>query len=235
MKTIPLQNSTALNLPRFIREFCESIPLKNKVVSAILYGSYARGDATEKSDINILIVCDYIDASFLLALKQYASACEKNTGDAKISLLCVGEKELESGCEGYPISLLSLYFEGVLMYGKDVFSVLPTEAGVKSEISKILSLVLYRVSSLIFSEKPVLAAALVKDVLNPLMAAFRLERLISTNEYPENNKTLFYRYGNEGAAIVVDFVLSDERLLKALDKNADGTLLFIAEVAEQLI
>ena len=58
MKTLPLNKDTKEN--KAIKEFVQALKSKyrGRVRRIILFGSYARGDYTEESDIDILIVGD---------------------------------------------------------------------------------------------------------------------------------------------------------------------------------
>lgn len=48
-----------------IQKICKSVFIKNpEVECAYLYGSYARGEATDKSDIDILVVCHGMGLKF---------------------------------------------------------------------------------------------------------------------------------------------------------------------------
>ena len=61
---INIQNS----ISRFVEESKKI--LGNRIKKIILYGSYARGDYNNSSDIDILVLTDYKQAQFYSALKK---------------------------------------------------------------------------------------------------------------------------------------------------------------------
>ena len=67
MKTFPLNKDTKEN--KAIKEFVQALKSKyrGRVRRIILFGSYARGDYTEESDIDILIVGD-VDFDYVIDL-----------------------------------------------------------------------------------------------------------------------------------------------------------------------
>lgn len=69
MDSLPINIRESIN--RFVKE-CTRI-LGNRLKKVILYGSYARGDYNNSSDIDILVLTDYEPSQFYSALKKISS------------------------------------------------------------------------------------------------------------------------------------------------------------------
>lgn len=65
-------NNLPTNIQNSINKFVEESKriLGNRIKKIILYGSYARGDYNNSSDIDILVLTDYKPKEFYTALKQ---------------------------------------------------------------------------------------------------------------------------------------------------------------------
>lgn len=69
MDNLPLNIQKSIN--RFVTE-CAKI-LGNRLKKIILYGSYARGDYNNSSDIDILVLTDYEQSQFYSVLKKISN------------------------------------------------------------------------------------------------------------------------------------------------------------------
>ena len=69
MDNLPLNIQKSIN--RFVTE-CAKI-LGNRLNKIILYGSYARGDYNNSSDIDILVLTDYEQSQFYSVLKKISN------------------------------------------------------------------------------------------------------------------------------------------------------------------
>lgn len=69
MSNLPINIQESIN--RFVEE-CNKI-LGNRLKKIILYGSYARGDYNNSSDIDILVLTDYKPSQFYSVLKKISS------------------------------------------------------------------------------------------------------------------------------------------------------------------
>ena len=69
----------------------------NKFKGIILHGSYARGDATEGSDIDLILLLDEVESS-LLEMEKYFDVIWKLDlkYDTVISILPIGEEEFRT-------------------------------------------------------------------------------------------------------------------------------------------
>ena len=71
------ENDSILSI-KFIRETSRSVFKRYKEVKcAYLYGSYARGEATSKSDVDIMLVCDVMGMDFFGMAVELEDALHK--------------------------------------------------------------------------------------------------------------------------------------------------------------
>ena len=69
MDNLPINIQNAIN--KFVEESKKI--LGKRIKKIILYGSYARGDYNNSSDIDILVLTDYKQTQFYAALKKLSS------------------------------------------------------------------------------------------------------------------------------------------------------------------
>lgn len=69
MNNLPINIQESID--RFVKE-CTKI-LGNRLKKIILYGSFARGDYNDSSDIDILVLTDYKPSQFYSVLKKLSS------------------------------------------------------------------------------------------------------------------------------------------------------------------
>ncbi len=69
MENLPVNIQESIN--RFVQE-CSKL-LGKRLKKIILYGSYARGDYNNSSDIDILVLTDYKQSQFYSVLKKLSS------------------------------------------------------------------------------------------------------------------------------------------------------------------
>lgn len=92
--------------------------LQDKVYKIVLYGSYARGDFTKESDIDILILLD-CDKEQVLQFRKQISRLSSRIGlrnDIEISLLLRDKETFERGKNILPF-YRNINREGVEIYG----------------------------------------------------------------------------------------------------------------------
>ena len=90
----------------------------DKLNRIILFGSYARGDNTEESDIDIMIVlnCDTNEIKILLSLSRDMECKKSLHHDLLISLLFRDQKHFEDNLDFLPL-YQNIAKEGIAVYG----------------------------------------------------------------------------------------------------------------------
>ena len=64
------------NVLKIVEKFKALVSMRVKVHEVRVFGSRARGDATEESDLDVLVVVDYLDHS----IEKYISDCAWESG-----------------------------------------------------------------------------------------------------------------------------------------------------------
>ena len=92
--------------------------LQNKVYKIFLYGSYARGDFTEESDVDILILLNCQKEQVMQYRKQISRLSSRMSlkNDIEISLLLRDRETFESGENVLPF-YKNIKREGIQIYG----------------------------------------------------------------------------------------------------------------------
>lgn len=115
-----LQRKNAAELDAITSELVEEVTklLKNDVYKIILYGSYARGDADNESDIDIMILLgcgkDKVPAYRKQLVKVASSASLKN--DIEVSFMLRDRETFEQNEKILPF-YRNVAREGVALYG----------------------------------------------------------------------------------------------------------------------
>ena len=103
-------------MDRYVAEVCKIYG--SHVKQIILYGSYARGDYTADSDIDIMILLDISD----MAIKSYRHQLSDMTYDFNLDYdldikpIAKSEEHFERWIENYPF-YANIQKEGVALYG----------------------------------------------------------------------------------------------------------------------
>lgn len=110
---------TAVKLNKITDEVVSSVLklMPEKVYKIFLYGSYARGDNTNESDIDIMIIFDNkqdLDASAKKSIRKFASRIGL-ANDALISIAFSDKEEFLSAQEYLPF-YQNIIKEGVSLY-----------------------------------------------------------------------------------------------------------------------
>lgn len=92
--------------------------LKEDIYKIVLYGSYARGDFGNESDIDIMIVLNCEKEKVLCYRKQISKIASRIglENDIEISLLLRDRNTFEEGTKAIPF-YKNIYREGIALYG----------------------------------------------------------------------------------------------------------------------
>lgn len=97
---------------RVTEQFKQLVSQKVKVVELRVFGSRARGDAAEESDLDVLVVVDRLDHS----IEQYISECAWEAGfheDILIMPVAVSLDTIEKSPLRESVFIKNIYREGV--------------------------------------------------------------------------------------------------------------------------
>ncbi len=101
------------------RRFSDKLGKKG-VYAVVLFGSAARGEITEKSDIDILVVCDGPEAKKAEASKIAGKLLEKY--DVEISVIAIGLNEVNKRVKKFDNFIINVFNEGILLFGDNKWS-----------------------------------------------------------------------------------------------------------------
>lgn len=109
-----------LDLDKIILEIKKLINNKNKnlISSAVLFGSYARGDYKDNSDVDILLVYDEVKG-FNEKLLKFENEILKITD--KIELLIISKKEFKEKVLSFNHQLITLFYDAKVIFDEDKF------------------------------------------------------------------------------------------------------------------
>lgn len=171
---IPVESWTQ----EFVRRLLECFP--KQVVFAGLQGSYRRGEATEKSDIDLVVVLEEVGLEELRAYRTLVRGMEY--GERACGFLC-GRSELE----GWPrFDLLQLALDTAPLYGS-LDSLVSFTAADLEEAIQVGASALYHaaVHTYLYSPRPEEELAALEKSLFFLV---RLEHYWKSGHYPETRQ-----------------------------------------------
>lgn len=224
-KNVSLPYADEINC--FIKEIREK--LENNLISIYLAGSYARGEATPKSDIDIWCFLNEADTVSLKKVANIIQALPINYKDLELNVQCLTVTELYNKDYYNSFSLLHSYFEGVLLFGKEIIKKPTVEQCVVS-FQNLITQVIMSIRHYITVSEPQEKLAngkLHNWVLKPLSFEMRIERYISTELYPVTRQDLINSYKNSEYSKIVDWMFDAELLKEELNKNKDYVIDFL--------
>ncbi len=237
-RTIPY-NNVPYDYETILKEFILQIrkELGDKLVLAYLTGSYARGDATEKSDLDIFCIFNNINQHIL----ETVGLCATNTSVAydvleintqSMSLSEYQNKYFENWSE-YAVTELN----GVLLYGEELICVKDMQSALLTSYKKSLADIIMSVRHYICVNEPKEKLAHTKIttyILKPLMFALRQECFCRTGIYPLSNKELLNSYSDENK-ILIEYFLDKEKFDEDIARNHKAVMMNIHNLIEKMI
>lgn len=111
------------NLPKEIEKECKKIAqqyakrIGNNLMALALFGSYARGDFDEESDLDLLLVAKRLPRN-ILKRQEFVSGPLLEIAKRKFAVMARTKKEFS---EGFPSIYLDLGMDAVILYDPQVF------------------------------------------------------------------------------------------------------------------
>lgn len=236
-KEIP-NNNVSHDYTTVLHEFVSLLldKLGNRVAMIYLTGSYARGDATDYSDLDVFCIFDSIDETVLTSV----AFCVHNTSipydQLPINTKCMSvdeykHKYFENWSEAAIVELNS-----VLIYGDELVNIPNPKEVVEVLYKKYLVEIIMGARHYICVDKP--KEKLTHDriktyVLKPLMFALRLERFCKTGVYPLSTNDLLAAYNDENK-ILIEYFIDKDKLIKDIEKNHTNVLMNIHDLVYAL-
>ncbi len=198
----------------------------DNIISIFITGSYARGDATEVSDIDIWVILKHLDFEVLNRLGITSKRHSMMHQDIRINPQCfslyeVAQQHFDHWLEG-PVKVL----DAVLIYGEDLFYGDVNKEAIKSIYKKYLVDILMSVRHYISEDASVEKLTykrLNPNILKPLLFSLRMERYCETGHYPLSNQELLDSYTCDMKQIIA-YSLNENQLTLAIGRDHKGTL-----------
>lgn len=239
MRTIIPQNNVSFDYEKVLGEFISQLKQKigNALVLVYLTGSYARGDATDKSDLDIFCIFDNINRHIL----ETVGECARNTSVAydileintqSMSLYEYKSKYFEDWSEYAVVELNS-----VLLYGKELVHVDNLKDVLAISYKKNLADIIMSVRHYICVDEPkekLTHTKIAMYILKPLMFALRQERFCTTGIYPLSTIDLLNAYTDENK-ILVEYFMNKEKFDYDISRNHKEVLINMHNLIEQLL
>ena len=214
-----------------IQEFSE-----NNLISIFLTGSFARGEATENSDLDVWCIFNELDTSIMTKIGDISRNLPINYDKMEINSQCMTIKEFNSGFFSKFLAYPIIYFEGVLLFGNDIAKKDVQDVDVENIYKGFLAEILLSIRHYISVNEPVekLTHHKIKTwVLKPLMFALRLERYLNKKEYPLKINDLLSAYDFPPKSI--QYFMNNEKWDYDIKTNKEKTLYELHEEVIKLL
>lgn len=237
-RTIP-NNKVSHDYEKVLNEFISS--LKNKLGESLLMvyltGSYARGDANDKSDLDVFCIFDAIDQNVL----ETVGYCARNTSVSydvlEINTQCLSVYEYKSKIFEEWSEFAVTELNSVLLYGEQLVEIHNINEAIQLSLKKNLANILMSIRHYICVDEPkeLLTHKKIKTyILKPLMFALRQERFCTTGIYPLSIEQLLDSFQDDNR-IMVEYFMDAERFEKDIMNNHKAVLAFLHDRVQGLV
>lgn len=221
-KEIPY-NNVSHDYTTALHEFLSLLldKLGKRVAMVYLTGSYARGDATDCSDMDVFCIVDTVDKYVLTSI----GFCVHNTSipyaHLPINIKCMSvdeyrDKLFDNWSEAAVVELNS-----VLIYGEELVSIPNPKEILDVLYKKNLVEIIMGARHYLCVDKPKekLTHERIKTyILKPLMFALRLERYCKTGVYPLSINDLLASYNDENK-LLVEYYIDKDKFTNDIENN----------------
>lgn len=215
MRTTIPYNNVSYNYEKILEEFISQLVHKigNNLLLVYLTGSYARGDATDKSDLDVFCIFEHINQHVL----ETVGYCTRNTSvtydileinTQSMSLCEYKNKYFETWSENAVTEL-----EGVRLHGEELLHIDNIKEALAISYKKSLADIIMGVRHYICVDEPkekLTHNKITTYILKPLMFALRQERFCATSIYPLSNNELLNSYTDENKLLVEYYLNKDK-------------------------
>lgn len=227
-------NNVSHDYKNVLKEFISQIQEKigKRLVMVYLTGSYARGDATDNSDLDVFCIFDKIDPNVL----KLVGICARHTSipyeflpinTQSMSVSEYKSKVFENWSE-YAVSELN----SIILYGNELVSIRDPKIILDETYRKYLADVIMSIRHYICvdaSEEKLTYDRIRKFILKPLMFALRQERFCKTGIYPLSINDLLASYSDENK-ILVEYFIDKDKFEGDIERNHKNVLVNIHDL-----
>lgn len=211
---------------------------KDNIYSIFLTGSFARGEATNKSDLDVWCIFNTIDDKVLDDVKCSIHQLPISYGELELNAQCLTLNEFNSNCFSHFVPKTIIFLEGVHLYGKVIVQKPISKQEVKQTFKGYLSEILLSIRHYISVDEPKenLTYNKIKTyILKPLMFSLRLERYYTCNKYPLTSIELLDSYTDSEVSILVNYFLNPKKLEEDINISHKQVLSTMHKIVSELI
>lgn len=237
-RTIP-HNHVTHDYEKVLKEFISQLKymLGDSLVTVYLTGSYARGDATDKSDLDIFCIFDNINRNVLETVGFCARHTSVEYEVLEINAQCLSVQEYKSkyfeDWSEYAVTELN----SVLLYGKELFHIEDIKTVLTVSYKKSLADVIMSVRHYLCvdeSKEKLTHEKISTYILKPLMFALRQERFCTTGVYPLSVSDLLNSYSDDNR-ILVEYFRNREKFENDISEDHKEVLAHIHGLIERML
>jgi glutaredoxin-related protein len=218
----------------FVNKIYEVV--NDNLISVFLTGSFARGEATENSDLDIWCIFNKLDTDILTEIGNISRNLPVNYNKLELNSQCLTINEFQSGYFSKFLAYPIIYMEGILLFGDDITKRPIQDEEVEKVYKEFLSEILLSIRHYISVNEP--AEKLVHQkiktwVLKPLMFALRLERYLHNRQYPLTINDLLSAYDVPQNSVL--YFMNKEKWDNDIKNCRDTTLYLLHEEVSKLL
>lgn len=239
MRTDIPYNKVKCDYKAILREFVEMLEERQRdnLVCVYLTGSYARGDATDSSDLDVFCIFERIDPFILRDVGFCTNNLSVLYSDIEVNPQAISLSEFMSdgfgewGCIEYAVREL----DSVLLYGE--FPLVNSPNNIEYLYKRYMSDVLMSIRHYICVDEPKekLTYSKIKTyILKMLLIAMRLERYTKTGVYPISTSDLLEAYSDD-RRILVEYYTDPQKLQADVDKDHRTVLSGMHDAVKKMI
>ena len=199
MRTNLPNNNVSVDYKNVLNVFVNKIneEYSENLICIFLTGSFARGEATEKSDLDVWCVFNKMDTEILTKIGNISRNLPIEYNELEVNSQCLTVSEFKSGSFSKFLAYPIVYLEGILLFGNDIATKPIEDNEVDKLFKEFIAEILMSIRHYISVNEP--AEKLTYDkirtwVLKPLMFALRLERYLHEKRYPLTIEDLLSAY-----------------------------------------
>lgn len=231
-------NQVSYNYISVLDEFVKALAEKqtDNIKAVLLTGSYARGEATDSSDLDVWCLFQSIDCNVLASVGEIVRALPVHYDCLEVNAQCLTIDEFECGHFSNFISLPIIHFEAILLYGDYSLNKISSNE-IETTYKRILAEVLLSIRHYISVDEArenLSYRKLSTFIFKPLMFALRLERYMQTGNYPLSIQDL-HQACNKDFKILVTWFIHKNLLEKDICNNHHDVLNTMHDLIQNLL